>query len=572
MNTKPNLRPAAAFAGLAVIAWVAAGYGPANPLALGLTALMGAFYLMGLLELRRFQQATEVLAQAIDTAVETPSRLHDWLDHVPAALHNAVRRRIEGAPVALPAPALAPSLAGLLVLLGMLGTFVGMVLTLRGTGAALESATDLVAVRNSLVAPVKGLGLAFGTSVAGVAASAALGLVSALCRRERLQVTQRLDALAATTLRRFSQAHQRETSLELLQRQVDTLPAVVERLNALMGAIERQSEQTDARLLASQQDFHRQATAAYTGLAASVERTLQASLAQGARSAGVAVEAVATRTLEGLARETSALQASMADTFAQRSAALLDAVAAGFERQSTSLLQGVRQAQAEHQVAWASTEQERTAALARSLQEMAAGLQREWQQAGSEVARLVKAASEAPRAASELITELRRQLSDSLARDNGLLDERSRMLETVGSLLDGVNRAAHEQRGAIDALVASAATLLDRVGQRFGVQVEAQAAQLNAAAAQVGASAIELASLGEAFGFAVQLFSESNEKLGAQLQRIDSALSQSMSRSDDQLAYYVAQAREVIDLSLLSQKQIVEDLQRLTVRDEMVHP
>jgi hypothetical protein len=572
MNTNPILRPAAAFAGLAVIAWVAAGYGAANPLALGLTTLMGAFYLMGLLELRRFQQATDVLAQAVDALSEPPVRLQDWLDHVPGALHNAVRRRIEGAPVALPAPALAPSLAGLLVLLGMLGTFVGMVLTLRGTGAALESATDLVAVRNSLVAPVKGLGLAFGTSVAGVAASAALGLVSTLCRRDRLQVTQRLDALAATTLRRFSQAHQREASLELLQRQVDTLPAVVERLNAMMGAMERQAERTDARLLASQQGFHQQASAAYTGLAASVERTLQASLAQGAKSAGEAVEAVATRTLEGLARETTALHASMAGTFAQRSAALLDGVAAGFERQSTSLLHRVQQAQADHQAAGAAAEAERAATLARSLQEMAAGLQREWQQAGSEVARLVQAASEAPRAASELITELRRQLSDSLARDNGLLDERSRMLETVGSLLDGVNRAAHEQRGAIDALVTSAATLLDRVGQRFGEQVDAQAAQLKGVGAQVGASAIELASLGEAFGFAVQLFSESNEKLGAQLQRIESALSQSMTRSDDQLAYYVAQAREVIDLSLLSQKQIVEDLQRLAGRDEMVHP
>jgi hypothetical protein len=36
-----------------------------------------------------------------------------------------------------------------------------------------------------------------------------------------------------------------------------------------------------------------------------------------------------------------------------------------------------------------------------------------------------------------------------------------------------------------------------------------------------------------------------------------------MSRSDEQLAYYVAQAREVIDLSISSQQGIVEDLRRL---------
>jgi hypothetical protein len=61
----------------------------------------------------------------------------------------------------------------------------------------------------------------------------------------------------------------------------------------------------------------------------------------------------------------------------------------------------------------------------------------------------------------------------------------------------------------------------------------------------------------------VQLFSQSNDKLGAQLQRIEGALGRSIARSDEQLAYYVAQAREVIDLSMLSQKQIVEDLQQI---------
>jgi hypothetical protein len=53
----------------------------------------------------------------------------------------------------------------------------------------------------------------------------------------------------------------------------------------------------------------------------------------------------------------------------------------------------------------------------------------------------------------------------------------------------------------------------------------------------------------------------------AQLQRIEAALGQVLARSDEQLAYYVAQAREIIDLSLLSQKQIVDDLQHLAGAD-----
>ena len=43
-----------------------------------------------------------------------------------------------------------------------------------------------------------------------------------------------------------------------------------------------------------------------------------------------------------------------------------------------------------------------------------------------------------------------------------------------------------------------------------------------------------------------------------------------MARSDDQLAYYVAQAREVIDLSLMSQKEIVEELRQLPGRQALV--
>ena len=60
----------------------------------------------------------------------------------------------------------------------------------------------------------------------------------------------------------------------------------------------------------------------------------------------------------------------------------------------------------------------------------------------------------------------------------------------------------------------------------------------------------------------MQLFAESNEKMMAALQRIEDGLAKSLTRSDEQLAYYVAQAREVIELSILSQKKMVDDLQR----------
>ena len=116
--------------------------------------------------------------------------------------------------------------------------------------------------------------------------------------------------------------------------------------------------------------------------------------------------------------------------------------------------------------------------------------------------------------------------------------------------------------GRGDALVSTSAGLLEQVGSRFAAQVQDGTGTLETAAAQVAAGAVEVASLGDAFGEAVRQFGRSSEDLAARLQAIEGALERSLSRSDEQLAYYVAQAREVIDLSLLSQKQIVADLRQ----------
>lgn len=667
--------------------WTGAGYVGSNPLALAVTMLVGAFYLGGALELQRYSQATSSLARAVTGLSGPPPSLGAWLDPLHPSLRNAVRLRIEGERVALAGPALTPYLVGLLVLLGMLGTLLGMVATLRGTGMALESATDLQAIRASLAAPVKGLGFAFGTSIAGVATSAMLGLLSALCRRERLQAAQMLDVKIATTLRVYSQTHQREETFKLLQRQAEVMPTLVDRLQAMMATIEQQSFALNERQIASQDAFHGKAEAAYTRLASSVEQSLKESVAESARTAGAALQPVMEATMAGLARETASLHDTVThaverqlaglstgfeatttnvadiwnqalaghqrssealaqhlrtsldrftETFEQRSAGLLEGVstrldamagsvseawsealsrqervseklaghneqaltvaAATFEQHSASLLRTVGQSHADWQADLASRDQQRLAAWTETLGSMAATLSREWEQAGArtasrqqaicdtlaqtahdisaqtqahasdtiaEISRLVQAASEAPRAAAEVVAELRQKLSDSMARDTAMLEERSRLLETLETLLDAVNHTSTEQRSAVDALVATSAELLDRVGTQFTDKVELETGKLSAVAAQVTGSAVEVASLGEAFGVAVQLFGESNDRLVVHLQRIEAALDKSLARSDEQLAYYVAQAREVIDLSMMSQKQIVEDLQQL---------
>jgi hypothetical protein len=685
-----SLHHAAFAVGLLAIAWVGAGYFPGNLLALALVLLIGAFYLMGALELHRFHQATSGLARQLANANEPPASLSGWFSPLHPSLQHAVRLRVQGERVALPGPALTPYLVGLLVLLGMLGTFLGMIVTLRGTGLALESATDIEAIRASLAAPVKGLGLAFGASVAGVAASAMLGLMSALARRERQRIGQQLDARITTTLRSFSHAHQqaeqREESLRLLRAQAEALPAVVTQLQALVGQMALQGQALQDRLLENQSKFHGDAQRSYTGLAESVDRSLKTTLTESARLAGAAIEPAVQATMAGLAREASSMREGISaavqqqldgmstqlatttttlaerwqealanqqrhsdtttqglqtaldrftQTFEQRSAALVDGVAArmdhsaglwaaswgqalaqqkqdhealarhtrevgsatlaGIEQHTAALMGAVAEAHAAWDAASATREQTRMgafhdglAAMTRSLEQQAqqdsAALAERQQQICTtlehtaqtitaqaeaharatigEITQLVQVASEAPRAAAEVIGELRAALSDSLLRDNAALDERNRLLATLSSLLDAVHHASTEQRSAIDALVSTTSEVLERAGSRFAETTAAESRALHSVAAQVTGSAAEVASLGEGFGSAVQLFSRSSEQLMAQLQRIEAALSHSMARSDEQLAYYVAQAREIVELTLGSQKQFLDGLQK----------
>ncbi|MFC0400145.1 DUF802 domain-containing protein [Paraburkholderia rhizosphaerae] len=695
--------------GLAAVLWVAISYATTNPLALVVALLIGACYVTGAVELYRYQQATDTLVAAVDSLNATPSQLGAWLDRLHPSLRGAVRLRVEGERAGLPGPSLTPYLVGLLVLLGMLGTLLGMAATLRGTGAALDAATDLQAVRASLAAPVRGLGFAFGTSIAGVATSAMLGLLSALCRRARIKAAQHLDAKIATVLRVFSPAHQREESFRLMQRQADAMPALINGLRTLMGALEQHSATTSEQHLANQQAFHAKTELAYARLANSVEQSLRQSVGEHARAVGAAIQPVVETTLASVARDTSALHervaqsvqqqmeglsrgfASTADQVAStwsgaldaqrasndalaermsttldrfaasadtRAAKLLDDVAAqlatsaaqlsqtwtdglaqhaqthdtlaarheaamtaaaasvegamtacaanfeaatstaaaSIESRATSLVERVDASHAALHASLVAADDKRLAAWATTLEQTASALTREWTETGAqhaarqqqicdtlaetarqiaeraqaeargtidEIGRLVTAASEAPKAAADVIAELRKSLSESMVRDTAMLEERTRLLQTLETLLDAVNLASTEQRAAIDGLVSTSANLLERVGEQFSGKVEAEANKLDTAASQVAISAIEMASMGDAFGVAVASFGESNGKLITHLERIERALDQSLARSDEQLAYYVAQAREVIDLSVLSQKQIIEDLQQL---------
>ena len=777
-----NLSLFAFILGLFAVVWVAIGYIGGHPLAFSVSCIISVVYVAGALEMRRFHGNSTALAKALGNIPGDIGHLGEWLQQVPAALQNAVRLRIEGERVALPGPGVTPYLVGLLVLLGMLGTFLGMVVTLNGAVLALESTTDLQTIRSALAAPVKGLGVAFGTSVAGVATSAMLGLISALCRRDRQHVGQLLDSKIASVLRDFSLTYQRQETFKALQAQAQALPELVGKLDAMMSQMAEQSRQLGDQLLAGQQRFHEEAKGLYGNLVQSVDQSLKASLRDSATVAAETIQPVVTATMASIAGETRGLHdklfgtvetqlagiagqfaqtvgtvsdtwtqalsrhekatdtqhqhlqsvltayadsfehrsatllasvestqaklqadaaqqhaalaettaasqqqlaatlasqfdgvtsrldqavSQVADTFGERTQALLTAIdtshaafaqstqaqqaaiseqvasqldgiaqrfdgtvhtvsenwtsalakheqasdrltqaleqtqtslADTFAQRTAALLADMRATQADWQRDWATGEQTRQASFTDALTAMAGKLEAQWQQHGdatlaqqekitgtlgdtardlvathqrqaettiAEVTRLMQTAAEAPKAAAEVIGQLRHELSASMARDNSLLEERSRIMETLGALLDAINHASTEQRSAIDALVASSAELLERAGSQFAAKVESEAGKLVEIGTSITGGALEVASLGEAFGAAVKLFAESNDKMMAALQRIEGGLTKSLTRSDEQLAYYVAQAREIIDLSILSQKKMVDDLQRV---------
>ncbi len=800
-------------AGLLSLAWVAQGFVGSHALALSITALITAVYLLGAWELRQFRGATAALAAAV-AGVASMSGLPEWLERVPPALRPAVRGRIEGQARGLPGPALTPYLVGLLVMLGMLGTFLGMVVTFKGAVFALEGSADVQAMRGALAEPIKGLGLSFGTSVAGVAASAMLGLMSALARRERLEVVRALDACTATVLRPYSPAFQREASLQALQAQASALPQVLEHVQLLLERIEQRHQHLDEQLLARQANFQDQAAQSYSALATSVGSALQASLAAGARAAGESITPVVSAAMAQVVEQSEHLHSRLgeaAQTLQAQAGALpqamaqLQALAAGTEQRSqqldeqllarqahfqdqaaqsysalatsvgtslqASLVAGARaagesitpvvsaamaqvveqaerlhsrlgesaqaqldglsaqfsgtargvaeqwtQALASHerssqalsaqlhtalasfgshfeerstrllaqvqahlqaaQAGQAQAEAQRAGAWTQALHSLASELQAQWQAAAQQAMaqqqtlsqaleaharqvaerasaqagrtmdeaqallsrseglvqsrqdteaqwhaqhgqrmdqlagvwrqelqalrhdeaqrgqaavdrlgaleaavaqhlaslgasleaplnRLLHTAAEVPQAAAGVITQLRQEMGRMGERDNLALQERTALLAQLHTLVQAVNVATGEQRAAIEVLVDAAGSVMQTASERFAQVLDSQASLAQDSATQVGSSAVELASLGDAFGQSVQQFQVSNQQLVQGLQRIEQSLNRSTARSDEQLAYYVAQAREVIDLSIASQAGLIEQLRQL---------
>lgn len=394
-----------------------------------------------------------------------------------------------------------------------------------------------------------------------------------------------------------------------------TLDQLVQQTSALHEAVQQAVQQQLDGLSNGFADSTATAAATWTAAVAEQQRAnhaltqeLQGTLAQFAstfetRSAAL-VDAVSQRMQQSSTDAASAWSDALAQqqqasaTLSSQHHSALAATTASFDAHAAALVGTLQQSHTDLQAALEARDTQRLALWSERFGAMSTALTRQWEQAGervvqqqqaicdtlastaselstqaqaqaqasatiSEVSRLMQIASEAPKAAADVVAELRQSLSESMVRDTAMLEERSKLLATLDTLLNAVNHASTEQREAVDALVTTSADLLQRVGSQLTEQIGNETGKLGAVAAHVSGSAVEVASLGDAFGMAVQLFSGATSALNERLQHVATALDASLARSDDQLAYYVTQAREVVDLSMLSQKQIIEELRQL---------
>ena len=114
---------------------------------------------------------------------------------------------------------------------------------MSGTRAALQTTSEIEALRRSLLAPIAGLALAFGTSLSGVATSLILGLASTLTRRAELRLHQRIAGLCPGPQSPLHPVTRQTVALEDLVEQGVVLPKLLAEFREAVGGLGKTFEE-----------------------------------------------------------------------------------------------------------------------------------------------------------------------------------------------------------------------------------------------------------------------------------------------------------------------------------------
>lgn len=660
----------AVIVGGSILAYVSRNYWGQDGLALVIIGLIGAGFGVGLWELWKKSQKLHGLETELETfaglKASEPEAENASLDTLSPSLRAIVEGRLHGAPIPVPGPVGTSYLLGLLVMLGLLGTFFGLVETLQGARAVLAGSHEIEAMRKGLVAPVAGLSRAFGTSVGGVACSAILGLIAALVRRQRLGLHSRIQQLISGRLFNWSLQGRQMAAMEALSQQLAEMPLAVEGLREMKGSmesltttmVEKQSAlgekmagvlSTMSNQVGSSMEHGAELWVEKT--TSSLEPLLEKTVESAGRAANVhfkewtqALEKHAaaqreeqttwsahfSQLTENLVETIHSQEAKRLESLNEQLVSLIEKFKVGllglgeenreclgrFEttvaRFEVSMEQLLSQMKTEHaglgtrllevsqefgthqellgaklneqleeacrhfgetlsdveKTHFANAESAVAAVeklddvVREQLEILGAGL-------GNSLNDVIESAAVAPQVAADVLSQVQSRLEEQMKRENALVEDRSDLFSGLEQIASKLHEAASGHEAAIASMTEAGNTQIQKVAAETSGKLDSALKDVTEASQLIAVGGHELSAMTEMFTVAVDEYRNSNEKLLGGLDRIEDALGRAGERSDQQLNLYVSQAREIIDQSMLSQKEVFDELKHLRVQKQV---
>lgn len=314
----------------AIVARAAWGYGSDDPVATGLVVLVGAAFSVGYLE--QWRRLAHAQAQARALAGLPRPATEALFDAPPAPWAAALAAVRAGRGLPAIEGGATPYLLGMLIMMGILGTFLGLVQTMSGARSLLHDAATTESLRAGLAVPLSGLGRAFGTSVAGVGTSMCLGLSALLVRQASGRIRAGFSAYAASELAAFSPLGRQLHLLATIAQQGGALPEaagslgqVTERLAHLEVALAERQAVALERIGQTAQQAATQAVEAVAGSARDVGGRFSTELATALdrleSTAGRLAGAASTAAAEAVGSHLGQLKGTLRDHATERAQA-----------------------------------------------------------------------------------------------------------------------------------------------------------------------------------------------------------------------------------------------------------
>jgi hypothetical protein len=527
-----------------------AAYWGHDGLAGTIVVAIGGALVLGFLELAaRVLRATQ-LERELRSLPQTPDERA--VDSASPLLASMLRARIEHAPLPQLSEGIAPFLSALMVMLGLLGTLLGLFQTVRGAGHALVGSADVEALRHSLSAPIEGLTRSFGCSAAGISASAMLGLAVALVRRREARVWKQFHAYAAGPLRALTASARQVRALERLAGQNVILPEAA-------GTLERvgtQLTELSTQLVSLQQTAIKAQQRAFSDLLASVRGEFN----KAAGEIGEALHARVSPLLEQLATRSGEALVAQAGALGD----VMRGVTQELEKDAAARREHALEAQRALDERLTEHERTRTAAHAEGL----ALLQERAQSA-------LREAEQRERTLSERWDQLTQRFDAQL--EAAERSERER-LRSVEEMADAARASEHERGAALESLTTRVGSELSRLSGTLAAELELRSArdqQAEQSLQQLAAAATTLEesvkrqerALEECLSGQTRALEQSVARQEGALQECLSgqtrALEQSVARQERAIEDNVARQTQAIERSVAQQERtLAEALER----------